>query len=100
VCRIFLALRFAWLQEALGRLLRWQTPPTITRRAIYLVGRGTCFSTAKARTQLGWQPRTGIEEGVRKTFEWLFSLEENRHLQPKVPVLQSTPRGESANPAG
>jgi len=85
----FLALRFAFFKEALARLLRSSTPPTITRRAIYLVGRGTCFSSAKARSVLAWQPRTGIEEGVRKTFEWLFSLEENKHLQPKTPVLPS-----------
>jgi nucleoside-diphosphate-sugar epimerase len=86
----FLALRFALFKETMARLFRSSTPPTITRRAIYLVGRGTHFSSAKAGTQLGWKPRTGIEEGVRKTFDWLFSLEENRHLQPKAPVLPAT----------
>jgi nucleoside-diphosphate-sugar epimerase len=94
----FLALRFAFLGEAIARLLRRADPPTITRRAIYLVGRGTCFSSAKARQQLGWQPRVGIQEGVRRTLEWLFSLEENRHLQPRIPVLPTVSSG--INPGG
>lgn len=68
----FLAMRFAFVKEAFARLLRKKKPPTITRRAIYLIGRPTQFSIAKARTQLGWQPHVKIQEGVRRAMEWYF----------------------------
>jgi nucleoside-diphosphate-sugar epimerase len=83
----FIAIRFAFLQEAIARLLRRSQPPTITRRAVYLVGRSTRFSIAKAASQLGWRPHTKIQDGVRRTLEWFFSLPENRHIQIKMPVL-------------
>lgn len=66
----FLAMRFAFLKEAWARLLRRKKPPTITRRAIYLIGRPTRYSIAKARRELGWQPRVSIVEGVRRSLEW------------------------------
>jgi nucleoside-diphosphate-sugar epimerase len=83
----FVAMQFAFFQEALGRLLRRSNPPTITRRAVYLVGRSTAFSIAKAAAELDWRPRTGIQEGVRRSVEWFFGLEENRHIQIKTPVF-------------
>jgi nucleoside-diphosphate-sugar epimerase len=77
----FLATRYAFVREAISRLLRRASPPGITRRAVYLVGRSTGFSSAKARTQFGWQPRIRIQEGIRRTLEWYFGLEENRHIR-------------------
>ena len=88
----FVAIRFALLQEAIARLLRRAKPPTITRRAIYLVGRSNRFSIRKAGAQLGWRPRMNIQDGVRRTLEWYFGLEENRHIQIKLPVLANAPR--------
>jgi nucleoside-diphosphate-sugar epimerase len=67
-----LAARWAFLLELWGRLLRRPRPPTITRKAVSLISRSTRFSTAKARTQLGWQPRVAIQEGVKRTLEWYF----------------------------
>jgi nucleoside-diphosphate-sugar epimerase len=69
----WLALRFAFMQECFARLLRRTKPPAITRRAIYLVGRSTSFSIAKARAELGWQPRVGIHEGVKLALDWYLS---------------------------
>ena len=42
----------------------------VTRRAIYLIGRPTLYTIAKARTELGWTP--GIEDRRRRsrTFQW------------------------------
>jgi nucleoside-diphosphate-sugar epimerase len=65
----------AFMQEAFAKATFRKRPPTITRRAIYLVGRPPQFSTAKAREQLGWKPQVAIEEGVRRTLEWLFETE-------------------------
>jgi nucleoside-diphosphate-sugar epimerase len=85
----WLAIRWAFVLEALAKLLGRSKPPTITRRAIYLIGRSTQYSTQKARTQLGWKPQVAIGEGVRRTLEWFVSLPENRHLAIKAPVLPS-----------
>jgi len=69
----FLAMRFAFLNELFARLFSRTKPPAITRFAIYLIGRPTLFSIAKAREQLGWQPRIKIGEGVRRALEWYFA---------------------------
>jgi 2-alkyl-3-oxoalkanoate reductase len=76
----WLVSRFAYLQELIARLLRRAKPPTITLRAVQLIGRPTQYSTAKARTQLGWQPRVRVEEGVRRTLDWFLALPENQGL--------------------
>jgi nucleoside-diphosphate-sugar epimerase len=68
----FLAYRMAFLQELLARLLLRRTPPRITRRAVYLIGRTTLFSSARAHEQLGWRPQVDIHEGVCRALDWYF----------------------------
>jgi 2-alkyl-3-oxoalkanoate reductase len=83
----WLVSRLASIQELIARLLRRSRPPLITRRAVYLIGRSTLFSTAKARADLGWQPRIDVREGVRRTLEWYCGLPENGELRVKAPVF-------------
>jgi len=71
----FLANKVAFMRELFARLLRRKRPPRITRRAIYLIGRPTLFSSAKARKQLGWFPQVNIQEGVKRAMEWYLALE-------------------------
>jgi nucleoside-diphosphate-sugar epimerase len=59
-----------FLSEVIGHIIQLKRPPHITRYGVSLVGRSTGFSTAKARTQLGWEPRIKIEDGLRETLEW------------------------------
>jgi nucleoside-diphosphate-sugar epimerase len=59
-----------FLSEVIGRIIRIRRPPHLTRYAVALIGRSTRFSIAKAYEHLGWQPRVGIHEGVRRTLEW------------------------------
>ena len=59
-----------FLSEVVGRIIRIRRPPHLTRYAVALIGRSTRFSIAKARTQLGWQPRVGIYEGLQRTLDW------------------------------
>ncbi len=77
--------RFAFwggfFSEAIGRLIRLRRPPHLTRYAVALIGRSTRFSIAKAREQLGWQPRVGIREGIRRTLEWYEDERLNRERE-------------------
>src|SRR5262249_1781937 len=66
----WLVSRVALVQEAVSRLLRRPKPPTITRRAVYLIGRSTQYSTERARTELGWEPKVRVKEGVMRSLEW------------------------------
>lgn len=59
-----------WASELIGHAIRLRRPPHITRYAVSLVGRPTQFSTARARTELGWQPRVTAAEGLRRTLTW------------------------------
>jgi nucleoside-diphosphate-sugar epimerase len=46
-------------------------PPAFTARAVTFIDRRGTVSVAKARKQLGWEPRVSYEEGMRRTQEWL-----------------------------
>ncbi len=41
--------------------------PLLTRHAVYLLGRDQQYATAKAREQLNWSPRVGLEEGIERS---------------------------------
>jgi len=70
--RFWVVMRFAFMKELFAKMFGRKTAPTPTRRVIYLIGRPTLFSTAKAREHLGWQPRMPIGEGVASSLEWYF----------------------------
>jgi nucleoside-diphosphate-sugar epimerase len=65
-----------FFSELIGRLIFLRRPPHITRHVVSLVGRSTRFSIEKARTQLGWTPRIGVEEGLKRTLEWYYAKQE------------------------
>jgi nucleoside-diphosphate-sugar epimerase len=66
----WLAYAGGFVSEVIGRAIRLQRPPHITRYAVGLVGRPTRFSIARAREQLGWQPQVEAQEGLRRALEW------------------------------
>jgi nucleoside-diphosphate-sugar epimerase len=78
--RIAYALGF--LSELIGKAIFLKRPPHLTRYGAALVGRPTCFSTSKARTQLGWRPRVSAPEGIRMTLDWLRTV-------PGSPIYQA-----------
>ena len=51
--------------------LRLGRAPRITGRAITFVTRRGRVSNRRAREELGWEPRVDLEEGIRRTGEWL-----------------------------
>jgi nucleoside-diphosphate-sugar epimerase len=50
--------------------VRGRTPAFSARSATFIDRRGT-VSAAKARDELGWEPRVSYEDGMRRTEEWL-----------------------------
>ncbi|MGH2636377.1 MAG: NAD-dependent epimerase/dehydratase family protein [Actinomycetota bacterium] len=46
-------------------------PPAFSRNAITFIDRRGTVSTARIRDELGWAPRVRLDEGMRRTEEWL-----------------------------
>jgi len=47
------------------------TAPLLSRQAVQVLGIDQDFSNRRLRRTLGWEPRTGYEEGLSGTLEWL-----------------------------
>jgi nucleoside-diphosphate-sugar epimerase len=47
--------------------------PAFTARAPTFIARRGTVSNERIRTELGWKPRVGLDEGLRRTEEWLRS---------------------------
>ena len=48
-------------------------PPSLTAHAMTFIDRRGTVSAAKARDELGWEPRVSYDEGMRRTQEWLHA---------------------------
>jgi len=55
----------AWKLEALGWLLGFE--PILTRSRVMMMADNFGYSIAKAREELGYEPRTALREGIEKT---------------------------------
>ncbi len=67
---LFLAYAVAWLWEGLYRLLRVKSPPLLTRYRVLVAGRDCHFVSDKARRLIGYQPRVGMDEAIRRSVAW------------------------------
>ena len=47
--------------------------PPIFRRRVAFFTKNRAFSVDKARRLLGYEPRVGLEEGIRETARWYAS---------------------------
>ncbi len=65
------AMRIAAAMEAPHKYLRVPGKPLLTRHAVYLLGRSQEFPADKARADFGFAPAVGLEEGLRRSVEWL-----------------------------
>jgi len=60
----------AFFMELFGHMVGRKTPPLVTRYSVWLIGRKCYFSSEKARTELGWKPTVGYDEGIDKAVTW------------------------------
>ncbi len=66
-----------WLARFLARVMEWRarrrnapTAPRLTMAKLKFIGLNLDFSIAKARTQLGYEPKVGFQQGIREAIEW------------------------------
>ena len=64
------ALRLAGMAGELAARLTGG-PPELTRHSVVLIDRAGTVSARRARQELGWEPRVSLDEGMRRSEEWL-----------------------------
>lgn len=65
-----LALGMAMMLELFYRLFRIKARPLITRYLITHLRKDFHFSIDKARMELGYEPKVGIDDAIQRTAEW------------------------------
>jgi nucleoside-diphosphate-sugar epimerase len=55
--------------------IKYETKNSINSRSYWFYR--TSFSIAKAKHELGYEPKIGLEEGIRRTIKW---YEENEYV--------------------
>lgn len=73
-----LAYAAAWLLETSYRLLRVRQRPPFTRYLVAHLSSDFHFSIAKARRELGYEPRVGVDDAMRRTAAWYKAVRERR----------------------
>lgn len=56
--------------EGWSKLRRVDEMPYLTRSALRFLGKGLFLDAARAREELGWEPRVSVEEGTRLYVAW------------------------------
>ncbi|HEY8503410.1 MAG TPA: NAD-dependent epimerase/dehydratase family protein [Gemmataceae bacterium] len=85
-----------WLGKTAARLVEgrarrkgWPTAPRLTQARIKFLGLNLDFSIAKARRELGYNPRYGFDEAMRETVEWLRGQADARGGEGAAPAEPS-----------
>jgi nucleoside-diphosphate-sugar epimerase len=76
-----LALALAAIAEAAESAVRPNAPPPLTRFGVTLLGGDSLFSIARARSELGFVPQIGVDEGVRLGVAWCRAGIEARDVE-------------------
>jgi nucleoside-diphosphate-sugar epimerase len=61
--------------DIVARALRWRRPPHISRYSVALLARPTTYSIARAKEELGWQPRTPLRDAIRGAVDWYRAVQ-------------------------
>jgi nucleoside-diphosphate-sugar epimerase len=60
----------SWIWERYAKASQGQVPPAFNRKRCVMYYRANRYSNAKAKRLLGWHPKVGLEEGVRRHCEY------------------------------
>ncbi|TFH30249.1 MAG: NAD-dependent epimerase/dehydratase family protein [Promethearchaeota archaeon] len=71
----FLAMMAGKLMEFWWKLTKKKTRPLITTYTVKNLGSRLNFSIEKAERELGWTPKISYQEGMKRTIEWLKTLD-------------------------
>jgi nucleoside-diphosphate-sugar epimerase len=71
----------AGMVEGVARLRGRACAPTVNRAGVAILAHDVRHDPAKAERELGWRSSVGLEEGVRRTAEWL-----RQRSHPAMPV--------------
>ncbi len=82
------AYALARLVSALGPRLGASVPPYLRWEVVKAMGHHRHFSIAKAQEELGYEPRTPLEEGLQKTLRWHRLREQGR---PEAEEAETVP---------
>jgi nucleoside-diphosphate-sugar epimerase len=66
-----LALLVVFLMGIQARLTRREDPPLFTLYGLYLLTHDLDVDLSRARTELGYRPKIGFSEGIKKMEEWI-----------------------------
>ncbi len=67
----FLAYSVCYILTGWARLTKAKNPPYITKTRIKFLSLNLDFDIAKTKNDLGYVPRVSIEDGLRRTREWM-----------------------------
>jgi len=77
----FIAMNIARAMETAWRLLKLNDRPLLTTYAVKNLGSRFRYSISKAAEQLGWSPAISYEEGMKRTMNWLKTLDRDKLKQ-------------------
>jgi len=70
-----LVIGMAGVMEAVFRLFRSKKRPLLTRQAVDVLASRALADVSKSRKMLGWQSLVPQDEGIRRTLDWLVTVD-------------------------
>lgn len=68
----------AVLFELFGKIRRQKNRPLLTRSVIEMMGKSILLDTQKAKSVLGYQQRVSLDDGLKKSIQWLQTVDINK----------------------
>ncbi|ACF11016.1 NAD-dependent epimerase/dehydratase [Chlorobaculum parvum NCIB 8327] len=65
----------AWMMETAYRIFGSETRPLLTRQAVDVLASRALADVSKSRKMLGWQSLVPQDEGIRRTLDWLVTVD-------------------------
>ncbi|MCF8382477.1 MAG: SDR family NAD(P)-dependent oxidoreductase [Chlorobium sp.] len=70
-----LTLLIAAMMEGYAHISGSEKRPLLTSQAVNLLSSRALIDSSKARNLLGWQPKVSLDDGFRRTLDWLMGID-------------------------